>query len=423
MQLSMLRKKIPTNFSCFSFLIIWIRLINQQIWRVMNNFIPYTKQTIESIDIEQVVSSLKEEIITRGPIVQTFEQEVKDYCGAKYAVSFNSGTTALYAAAFAGKVSQYDECLTTPNSFVASTGSVVFNKATPVFMDIDRTTGNFDLENLQFNLEKKKTRGRTIILPVHFAGIPMDMEKIDGMIRDPNVLVIEDAAHALGSEYKDGTKVGSCRWSHMTIFSFHPAKQVTTGEGGMVLTNDEDLFNRLKLYRNNGIVREGEQLIGKQEPWYYEAHDLTGNFHLTDFQSALGLSQFKRLDKIVEDRRKLVKEYRKLLKNVPEVKMLTNEFDDQVSFHLAVVQINFEALKTNRTEVMLKLKEKGIGTQLHYIPIYRHPYFAKSAHEISDYFPEMEGYYKEALSLPLYTDLTMENVAYVVKTLKAILLS
>lgn len=387
----------------------------------MNNFIPYTKQSIHPVDIENVAFALNQEIITRGKTVEEFEKSVAEYCGASYAVSFNSGTTALYAAAFAGRVGSHDECLTTPNSFVASTGCMASNQATPVFLDIDRKTGNLDLNQLQFNLEKKKSRGRTVILPVHFAGIPVDMEKIDYMIQDPDALVIEDAAHALGSCYKDGTKVGSCRWSQMTIFSFHPAKQITTGEGGMVTTNDEEYLNRLKLYRNNGIIREGKDLIQQEAPWYYEAHDLTGNFHLTDFQSALGLSQFKRLDQIVEKRKKLIKAYRKLLKNMPHVTMLTPEYDDQVSFHLAVVQIDYKAFKTTRTEVMHKLKEKGIGTQYHYVPIYRHPYFSKTMGDISEYFPEMENYYSQALSLPLYTDLKLEEVDYVVKSLKQIL--
>jgi dTDP-4-amino-4,6-dideoxygalactose transaminase len=387
----------------------------------MNNFIPYTKQTLLPQDIDSAKNALHQEIITRGPQVELFEKAVAAYCGAKFAVSFNSGTTALYAAAFAGQVNEYDECLTTPNSFVASTGCVISNKATPIFLDIDRNTGNLDLKNMKFNLEKKKLRGRTLILPVHFSGIAVDMEKIDQLIQDPDALVIEDAAHALGSCYKDGTRVGSCRWSHMTIFSFHPAKQITTGEGGMVLTNDEEYFHRLKLYRNNGIVREGKHLVGQEAPGFYEVLELTGNFHLTEFQSALGYSQFNRIESIVDNRRKLIKAYRKLLKNTPEIKMFTSEFDNLTSYHLNVVQINFEAFKTTRVEVMNKLKDKGIGTQFHYIPIYKHPFFSKTVGDISEYFPEMEMYNKQALSLPLFTDLKVEEVEYVVKTLKGIL--
>ncbi|HRD56052.1 MAG TPA: DegT/DnrJ/EryC1/StrS family aminotransferase [Parachlamydiaceae bacterium] len=387
----------------------------------MNNFIPYTKQTLEKEDIEQATAALKEELITRGPHAENFEKSMAHYCGAQYAVSFNSATTALYAATFAGRVGSFDDCLTTPNSFIASAGCAASRGAKPVFLDIDRETGNFNLDYLKYNLEKKKSRGKTVILPVHFAGIPVDMEKLDSLIADPNALVIEDAAHAIGSSYKDGSKVGSCKWSHMTVFSFHPAKQLTTGEGGMVLTNDEELCYRLKLYRNNGIVKEGKHLIGKEALGYYEVHDLTGNFHLTDFQAALGLSQLKRVDAIAEKRRVLIKEYRKLLKDVPNIKMFTKEFDDSSSFHLAVVQIDFEAFKTTREKVMFELKEKGIGTQCHYIPIYRHPVFSKVSGDINEYFPEMERYYAQALSLPLYTNLKLEEVNYVVNSLKQVL--
>lgn len=383
----------------------------------MNNFIPYTKQTLEKEDVEQVAVVLNEELITRGPHVEAFEKAVADYCGAQYAVSFNSGTTALNAAAYAGNIGQFDDCLTTPNSFIASAGCASLRGAKTVFLDIDRSTGNLNLDYLQFNLEKKKTRGKTVVIPVHFAGIAVDMEKLESVITDPNVLVIEDAAHAFGSKYKDGSRVGSCKWSNMTVFSFHPAKQVTTGEGGMVLTNDEELFFRLKLYRNNGIIREGEHLFGTQALGYYEVHDLTGNYHLTDFQAALGNSQFKRIDQTVEKRRKLIKEYRKLLKKTQNIKMFSEEFDDMTSFHLAVVQIDFEAFGTSHEKVMQTLQEKGIGTQRHYIPIYRHPVFLKSSGDISEYFPEMERYYKEALSLPLYTSLKIEEVRYVVETL------
>lgn len=388
----------------------------------MNNFIPYAKQDIQPADIEEVCRSLSQNIITRGPFVEAFEQAVAAYCHAQYAVVFNSGSTALHAAYYAAKVGPYDRLLTSPNSYIATAGAAETFGAVPVFIDIDGTTGNLNIDLLAFELERKHSRGRNVIAPVHFSGIAFDVEKVDSLITDPETVVIEDAAHALGSSYSNGLKVGCCEWSDMTVFSFHPAKQVTSGEGGMVLTNDAEYFHRLKLYRNNGIEREKPHLIGQEAPWYYEVHDLTGNFNFTDFQAALGLSQFKRVDEIASKRLTLMRHYRKLLQGMERVSLLTSEFDNTTSFHLCVVKIDFGFYKTNRTNVMQKLKERGIGTQLHYIPLYRHPYYSKNIGDVSEYFPEMESYYSQALSLPLYTTLTLEEVEYVVDELKKVLL-
>jgi UDP-4-amino-4,6-dideoxy-N-acetyl-beta-L-altrosamine transaminase len=383
----------------------------------MSKFIPYAHQSIDSSDIESVAQSLKGDMITRGPIVEEFEKAVADYCGAKYAVAFNSGTSALFAACFAAETGPFDRLLTTPNSFVATVSCGVQFRATPIFIDIDRNTGNLDLNQLKLNLEYQTTRGRNIILPVHFSGIPVDMRKIDLMIDDPNTLIIEDAAHALGSTYADGQKVGSCAYSDMTIFSFHPAKTITTGEGGMVMTNHQKYYERLLLYRNNGIVKNPNC----PDPWFYEAHDITGNFNFTEMQAALGLSQMKRLDKFIEKRRKLMAAYREKLKDQPHIRLFSPEVDPQTAFHLCVAQIDFEACNTNRTAVMEKLKEHGIGTQVHYIPIYRHPIIANRSGDISSFFPEMEGYYASALSLPLYYYLELNEVEMVTQKLKEVL--
>jgi len=387
----------------------------------MKTFIPYAKQSITEGDLREVNEALKQDLITRGPLVASFERAVADYCEAKYAVAFNSGTTALFAACYAAKINQNDRCLTTPNSFIATSGALMARNATPVFVDIDPTTGNMDLELLGYNLEQKSLKGRNVILPVHFSGIPVDMEKIDNSLRDPNVVIIEDAAHAFGSTYRCGKKVGSCEWSQMTIFSFHPTKQLTAGEGGIVTTNDEELYHRLQLYRNNGIEREAPYLEGESTPWGYEVVDVTGNFNFTEFQAALGLSQLKRIDEIVKKRRSLMKTYRKLLKGMSKVRLFTDEYDDHVSFHICVAQIDFAACKKTRTQVMNNLKERGIGTQVHYIPLYRHPCIKKTAGDISEYFPKMEAYYAQALSLPLYYDLSTEDVAFVVQQLKEVL--
>lgn len=382
-------------------------------------FLPYARQSIDQSDIEAVQASLTREVITRGELVEEFEKAIASYCGASYAVAFNSGTTALAAACHVARLNPADRVFTTPNSFIATVAAPLHLGATPVFIDIDRNTGNIQLEHLFANLNLKSSRGRPIFIPVHFSGIPLDMQKIHQENRHPESIVIEDAAHALGSSFSDGRKVGCCAWSDMTIFSFHPAKQITTGEGGMVTTNDPELDYRLRLYRNNGIVRDSAHLQGEAAPWYYEVQEISGNYNFTDFQAALGLSQLKRLDASISKRRQLVKVYRSLLKDVPHLHLFTDRFDENVSFHLFVVQIDFSAYKITRASVMEKLKLKGIGTQVHYIPLYRHPFFQKySAADLEGYFPEMERYYAEALSLPLYPDLSEEDVYRVCKELK-----
>jgi dTDP-4-amino-4,6-dideoxygalactose transaminase len=237
------------------------------------------------------------------------------------------------------------------------------------------------------------------------------------MIRNPETIVIEDGAHALGSNYSNGQKVGSCAWSHMTVFSFHPNKNITTGEGGMVTTNQEDLAFLLRRYRNNGLCKPMVEI----QPWYYEVQEISGNFNVTEMQGALGLSQLKRLDKFVQKRRQLVTLYRKKLKNQPNIKLFSPKYDTQTAYHLFVIQINFAAYRKTRSEVMLKLKDKGIGTQVHYIPLYKHPVVQQGNEDISPYFPKMETYYSQALSLPLYYDLSEEEVVYVCQSLLKIL--
>jgi len=375
--------------------------------------LPYNRQDIDKDDIAAVVQALEGEIITRGTHVEDFEKAFAEYCGAAYAVAFNSGTSALLAACFAAEVRAGDRVISTPNTFVSTVGSAVQFGATPVFVDIDLNTGNIDLEQVEFNANQSITRGRNIIMPVHFAGRAVDMERMEASISNFNTVVIEDAAHAIGSSYPDGKKVGCCEWSDMTIFSFHPVKNITTGEGGIVTTNHTSNFERLKLYRNNGIVR------GFEDPWYYEAQLLSNNLNITDFQAALGHNQLKRLDTIAAKRRKLISAYRRVLKH--PVIMLSDEADERTAFHLNVVLIDFEALGTTRTEVMNKLLERGIGTQLHYIPVYRHPVFVKMCGNISEYFPNMETYYRQALSLPLFPQMTEEDVERVASELNAVL--
>ncbi|MEX1013367.1 MAG: aminotransferase class V-fold PLP-dependent enzyme [Waddliaceae bacterium] len=375
-------------------------------------FLPYARQTIDQNDIDSLSQVLTSDWITRGEKTAEFEEAVARYVGAKYAVAFNSGTSALHASAFAVNLNPQDRFLTTPNSFIASSACGIARGAIPRFIDIDRKTGSLDLSLVEKNINQPISRGKTVFLPVHFAGIPFDVQKISQILKDPGAVIIEDAAHAFGSQYKDGQMVGSCAFSDLTVFSFHPAKTITTGEGGMVTTNDPNLYERLKLFRNNGIERKVDI------PWEYDIKETTGNFHLTDFQAALGLSQLKRVDEFISKRRIAASHYRKLLSDFPHLEMFSPELDEKTAHHLFVVQIDFDALGTSREVVMRALLEKGVGTQLHYIPLYRHSAIENISGDISDYFPEMERYYSRTLSLPLYPLLELKEIERVVKNLR-----
>ena len=382
----------------------------------MTKILPYARQSINKSDIDAVKSALKSEMITRGEIVEQFEKAVAEYCNVKYAVAFNSGTASLQAAYQSVNLNPNDRLITTPNTFVSTAGAAIQRGVNPIFVDIDRDSGNMDLEAVQLNQYKSFTRGRTVIVPVHFAGNPVDMEAMNRFLRDPDTIIIEDASHAWGATYKDGQKMGSCPWSDMTIFSLHPAKNITMGEGGVVTTNNPDLYELLKRFRNNGIVKKEEE-----SPWHYDVVELSGNYHVTDFSAALGMNQLKRLDEFVEKRRKLVKIYREKLAKVPHINLFSEEYDAISGCHLFVVQIDFDHYETNRTDVMNALKEKGVGSQYHYIPIYRFSFLKYKAGDLSEYFPEMEDYYRQGLSLPLYYDLTEENVAHVADSLCKVL--
>lgn len=384
-------------------------------------FLPYAKHAITGQDIDALNRALQAEAITRGPFVAEFEAEVANYCGALFAVAFNSGSTALHAACFAAQVSASDRLLTTPNSFIATAVAGTRMGAAPVFMDIDPAVGNIDVGLLEPNLAHSSSRGRNIVIPVHYAGIPVDMRALDGMIHEPRTVVIEDGAAALGSYYDPDYRVGCCEWSHMTVFSFHPAKLITTGEGGLVTTNCPDLDRRLRAYRNNGIERDPERIAESPGPWYYEVQASTGNYHMTDFQAALGLSQLSRIGTLIEARKEAITWYQHYLKGIPHVKLLPMLADDFVSPHLAVVQIDFDAAKRTRAQVMTELQLLGIGTQVHYIPLYRHPVYTANCSSLPDYFPGMEHFYQQALSLPLWAGLKEPDVQRICQTLIKVL--
>lgn len=385
------------------------------------SFLPYGRQSINDNDVQAMSQAAREEIITRGKHVEAFEAALAEYCEVKYAVAFNNGTSALQASYFAAQISANDYVLTTPNSFFSTCGVALPHKASIVFVDIDRSTGNLDIDALEPNLNRTQTRGKEIIVPVHFAGIPVEIEKIDRKIAREDTVIIEDAAHAIGSRYKDGTPVGCCRYSQMTMFSFHPVKNITTGEGGAVTTNDPELYQRLRLFRNNGIERNPQNLEQYPGPWHYEVKVATGNYNFTDIQAALGLSQLRRLDDFIAKRRLLMHRYRELLSKVNGIQLFNSEYDDHTAYHIMVAQIAFAKFGKTRAEVMDKLMQKGIGTQVHYIPIYRHPAMRDVVGDISEFYPNTEAYFSSALTLPLFFEMETKDVDYVVDTLKSVL--
>lgn len=387
-----------------------------------NSFLPYAKHSITAEEAAEISDILTADMITRGPNVEQFEQAIAEFCGASYGVAYNSGTTALQAACYAAKVSKFDRVITSPNSFIATVGGALHYQASPVFVDIDPVTANLDLGQVQAALQQRSSRGRSIVIPVHFAGVPVDMMKLNQQLLDPDAVIIEDAAHALGSYYPDGKKVGCCHSSQMTVFSFHPAKTITTGEGGMVMTNDQELLYRLRLFRNNGIERRSESIDGEQGPWIYDVKDITGNFNFTEFQAALGLSQLRKLERMVQKRQLLLSWYQERLGRLgSDLSLLTPQVDRRVAYQICVMRINFAACRTDRKTVMEKLKEEGIGTHVHYIPLYRYSYFRRMCGDLIPYFPHMEKYYAETLSLPFYPDLQEEEVDRVCAVLRKIL--
>lgn len=366
-------------------------------------FIPYGRQSINEQDIEAVVNVLKSDYLTTGPKIAEFERKVADYTGAKYAVAIANGTAALHAACYAARIGEGDEVITTPITFAASSNCVLYCGGTPVFADINPETYNISPEDI----ERKITPKTKAIIAVHFTGQPCEMEQIHAIAHKYNLTVIEDGAHALGAEYQ-GKRVGTL--SDMTTFSFHPVKHITTGEGGMILTNNPELYQRLKLFRTHGITREEELLTKNDGPWYYEQLDLGYNYRITDIQCALGVSQMDRLPEFLEKRKQIAKRYNEAFAANEQIQLPYQKEGCDNAWHLYVIRIK----NGKRKEVFEKLRVAGIGVNVHYIPVYQHPYYRTHGYaEVT--CPNAEEYYKECISLPMYPDLKEEEQEYVIK--------
>ena len=370
-------------------------------------YIPYGRQCISEEDIQAVVDTLRSDYLTTGPKISEFEKVIADYTGAKYAVAVSNGTAALHIAYMAAGISEGDEVITSPITFVASANCSFYCGATPIFADIDLDTYNISSESI----EKCITDKTKAIVAVHFSGQPCDMDRIREIADKHNLIVIEDAAHALGADYKS-KKIGSI--SDMTTFSFHPVKHITTAEGGMVTTNNKELYEKLLLYRTHGITRDSELMSKNDGAWYYEQIDLGYNYRITDVQCALGISQMKRLDEFVSKRRELVARYNKAFENVDEIITPYQLEGCNNSYHLYVIRLN----TMDRKEVFDKLRAAGIGVNVHYIPVHTQPYYKRYYEENKMAQPECPNaikYYNTAISLPLYPELSYEQQDYVIE--------
>lgn len=374
----------------------------------MEQFIPYGKQSIDEADIEAVVEVLRSDMITTGPYPKKFEEALSTKVGAKYAVVFSSGTAALHAAYFVAGLKPGEEVITSPITFAATANAALYLGGSPVFVDIALGSFNIDIAKIEAAITSK-TR---IIAPVDIAGIPVDIDAVMQIAAKHNLVVVEDAAHALGAIYK-GRTVGST--AHMTIFSFHPAKHITTGEGGAVATNDASHYEKLLMFRSHGITRDPAKLEEKGAlPWHQEMQLLGYNYRLTDILCALGLSQMKKLEKFLDRRREIVDRYNHAFRDQKNI--LTPPMSDHCNpaWHLYIIRLQEDLVKT---KIVRGLREKGIGTQVHYVPVYRHPYYA--AMEDADYrperYPHAEAYYQRALSIPLYPAMTEGQVEKVIE--------
>ena len=381
--------------------------------------IPYGKQNINQTDIDAVVSVLKSDFLTQGPAVPTFEKSMTGYTGAKHAIAVSNATAALHIACLALGLKPGGKIYTSPVTFVASANCALYIGARVDFIDIDPVTYNMDPLKLEQKLVEDENNGTLpdIVIPVHLAGQSCDMEKIHKLSQRFGFKIIEDASHAVGGKYQ-GSPVGNCRFSDVTIFSFHPVKIITTGEGGMLLTNSDTLATKLEELRSHGITRDPAKLKKNDGPWYYEQQDLGFNYRITDIQAALGKSQLQRLDEFVEKRNQLANRYNEKLKGLPLVTPVVNS-GNYSAFHLYIIRLELEKISKTHKQVFEELRAAGIGVNLHYIPIYRQPYYHQFGYEKND-FTESEKYYSEAISLPLYYDLTEELQDEIIRKIKQI---
>ena len=379
--------------------------------------IPYGRQNISEEDIEAVVTVLRSDFLTQGPVLPAFEREIAHYCGTYHCVAVNSATSALHISLLSLGVGQGDLVWTVPITFVATSNVVLYCGAEVDLVDICPDTFNMDMRALEAKLEKAKAEERLtkVIIPVHLTGRSCDMKALDALRKTYGFRIVEDASHAIGGQYM-GKPIGSCEYSDLCVFSFHPVKIITTGEGGAVTTNDHDLVRKLSVLRSHGITRDPEQLEKNDGPWYYEQQSLGFNYRMTEMQAALGLSQMKRLDTFVMRRRQLAERYDNQLNGSNFQRPVLDTGDNQSSWHLYVIRLTESSSALDRRHLFEKLRSDGIGVNVHYIPVCRQPFYRKMGFDPLQ-FPISESYYERAISIPLFFDMTEANQDEVVKSL------
>jgi UDP-4-amino-4,6-dideoxy-N-acetyl-beta-L-altrosamine transaminase len=384
--------------------------------------IPYGRQVIDQRDVDAVVSALTSEYLTQGPRVPEFEGLIATYCNSAHAFAFNSATSALHAACLALDVGAGDLVWTTPITFVASANCALYCGASVDFVDIDAATYNMSVDALREKLLAARVAGRLpkVVIPVHFAGEPCEMIGIKTLADEFGFKIIEDASHAIGGKYH-GRAIGSCEFSDITIFSFHPVKIITTAEGGMASTNCAELARRLSLFRSHGVSRDVENMeIIDAGAWYYEQSVLGFNYRMTELQAALGISQFDRLDDYVASRHQIADYFDAELADLP----LATPYRDPTNYsgsHLYVVKLNLESISRTRRQVFDLMREQGIGVNVHYIPVHLQPFYRNFGFRPGD-FPIAEDYYARAISLPLHPSLSVEDQRAVVNALELTLI-
>ena len=381
---------------------------------IRDTFLPYGKQNLDNKEIEEVIDTLKSDWITTGPKMKLFEDKFKKYIGSEFAVAVNSGTAALHVSTSSINIQPGDEVITTPLTFVASANCVVYRGGTPVLADIKKNTYNIDPSEI-----KKKITSRTkAIIPVHFAGQPCDMDEICEIAEENDLYVIEDAAHAIDAEYK-GRKIGNI--SDLTIFSFHPVKNITTAEGGMVTTNDSELNEKLLMFRTHGITKDAIKRFGKSGDFYYDMQYLGFRYNLSELHSALGVQQLDKLESFQKRRREVVKIYNKELGQIEEITIPYVKNDVKHSWHLYVIQLNLEKLSVDRDQIFKALRAENIGVNVHYIPVHYHSFYQNKFGLKQGMLPNVEWLYPRLITIPLFSKISDEDVYDVIGALKKVI--